>query len=389
MFAMCTEIYNGCKGIVVMKLDNQGRLAFDIYLILVITLFVFAIMYAMQIFMFIESKCCCNKSDKNEKREKKNEELDLFKCLIAIIYMALKAVHICLAACAVLIDIFTLQECCWCCGFSYTLRNIITFVVTMAFYFCLLANNAIILNAFIDFNIKNQTILNCTNLTIVSLVFIILLIIWEVIYFFGFSLYKPEYARDIEKLKCPIKCNNVVSDVEQQKFAPRLVRFMRSIEIDSYFCLLGNFCGSTNLEHILRCHKKLHIPIKKCNPYYCLTCRCNYLVGFHQTDPKFLRSIALNGLRLGRVGMFGSGIYFARSIADTYGKAQNEGGAIIVALVDMGKMKTVYYANRSITQNNLNFEGYDSVYAEAGGDLTRDEFVVYSPDRIKSWIICY
>ena len=97
--------------------------------------------------------------------------------------------------------------------------------------------------------------------------------------------------------------------------------------------------------------------------------------------------ISLTNFKPGGEGMFGGGIYFARSIDHTRGKAHNY-GSIICALVDMGRMKIVQQADRTITLEKLNAEGYDSVYAQAGGDLSRDEFIVYETSRVKKFIIC-
>ena len=53
-------------------------------------------------------------------------------------------------------------------------------------------------------------------------------------------------------------------------------------------------------------------------------------------------------------------------------------GALICALVEMGKIKYVSQPDSGITADKLAAEGYDSVYAVTKpGFLTRDEFVVY------------
>ena len=46
--------------------------------------------------------------------------------------------------------------------------------------------------------------------------------------------------------------------------------------------------------------------------------------------------------------------------------------------------------DRGITLDWLNSNGYDSTYAKAGiSGVNYDEFVVYEPERVKQWIICY
>ena len=54
--------------------------------------------------------------------------------------------------------------------------------------------------------------------------------------------------------------------------------------------------------------------------YYC-TGRKNYLIGFHQTTNDAAISMSMSPFKCGKEGMFGGGIYFARSINQTIGKA--------------------------------------------------------------------
>ena len=68
-------------------------------------------------------------------------------------------------------------------------------------------------------------------------------------------------------------------------------------------------------------------------------------------------------------------------------------GALICALVDLGRMKIVEFSDRSITLRKLNDEGYDSVYMpgiilDPNGRVNRDEFVVYEKHRVKKIIVC-
>ena len=68
-------------------------------------------------------------------------------------------------------------------------------------------------------------------------------------------------------------------------------------------------------------------------------------------------------------------------------------GAVICALVDLGRKKIVEISDRSITLQKLNNEGYDSVYVPGiiptpMGRVSRDEFVVYEKHRVKKFIVC-
>ena len=58
-----------------------------------------------------------------------------------------------------------------------------------------------------------------------------------------------------------------------------------------------------NLEHVLKCHSYLKERPKN----------ATHLIGFHQTDKEAAFQIALNDFKPGRKGMFGGGIYFART----------------------------------------------------------------------------
>lgn len=91
--------------------------------------------------------------------------------------------------------------------------------------------------------------------------------------------------------------------------------FLRLEELDTGVCIAGKYCISNSIEHILKCHKNLHIPTRWCNPIY--LCANNYYIGFHQTNVDSAMKIAKSDFRKGSEGMFGGGIYFARSIHET------------------------------------------------------------------------
>ena len=104
-------------------------------------------------------------------------------------------------------------------------------------------------------------------------------------------------------------------------------------------------------------------------------------------------------MRLTSEGWFGDGIYFARSYDNTFGKIGKDGGydALIVALVDMGNVK---YVNNSLETESKRHGGtgrdvgFDSIYVHGQGVKKRDietvddEFLVYDPQRIVSFIVC-
>jgi hypothetical protein len=99
--------------------------------------------------------------------------------------------------------------------------------------------------------------------------------------------------------------------------------------------------------------------------------------------------------------MFEKGIYFARTIDHTDQKALNN-GAVICALVDLGNKKVPTKWTKQSYDINLEWlqslDGgpFDSIYAKkgvtekgSGQMISNDEFVVYEPERVKKWIVCY
>jgi hypothetical protein len=116
----------------------------------------------------------------------------------------------------------------------------------------------------------------------------------------------------------------------------------------------------------------------------------NLLTLYHSTSAEAAGGIIARGFRsTATSGMFGVGIYFARSPEETVGKAQYGANdpVILECSVNMGRMKTVRLADRSITLQKLRAEGYDSVYAEASNlpnGVSRPECIVFESDRIVS-----
>jgi hypothetical protein len=63
-----------------------------------------------------------------------------------------------------------------------------------------------------------------------------------------------------------------------------------------------------------------------------------HYIGFHTTDPDAAIGIAHSEFRPGTCGWLGPGVYFARSVQGTIGKAKSDGGAYIIAEIRMGKV---------------------------------------------------
>ncbi|UJR34222.1 hypothetical protein I4U23_021628 [Adineta vaga] len=140
---------------------------------------------------------------------------------------------------------------------------------------------------------------------------------------------------------------------------------------------------------------KSRIPCKKSDefdnqPHY---------IGFHTTDPDAAISIAHSEFRPGTCGWIGAGVYFARSIVGTIGKAKSDGGAYIIAEIRMGK---VYEVERDvITKGHEKFnpeiydfahhskwqEKFDTCYMLQNPE-SRDEFVIKDAKKqIVKWVM--
>ena len=152
-------------------------------------------------------------------------------------------------------------------------------------------------------------------------------------------------------------------------------------------CRYGdNVCYRTNLRHILEEHSENHVPAT--NPTG--STEGNIRIGFHQTHEKAasLISTGYTGFRCGTSGMFGGGIYFAVSIAETKHKA-HEKGVILACKVDVGRVYQVSAACNLMTLAQLKSMGYDSLEARPhpGFLSTGIEFVVYEPWRVKEFML--
>ncbi|CAF1117340.1 unnamed protein product [Adineta steineri] len=111
-------------------------------------------------------------------------------------------------------------------------------------------------------------------------------------------------------------------------------------------------------------------------------------VGFHRTTAESAVAIAHSDFRQSMKGsqMLGFGVYFARSIARTEGKARFA-GALICAEIRMGRVKEVTFDQLYTVRNsNAWWTDYDTVYYNHKED-DRDEFCVKDPAQILKWVI--
>ncbi|CAF1329983.1 unnamed protein product, partial [Didymodactylos carnosus] len=111
----------------------------------------------------------------------------------------------------------------------------------------------------------------------------------------------------------------------------------------------------------------------------------NIYIGFHRTTPEAAVSIAHSDFAIStkhQSTMLGHGVYFARSMEDTEGKA-NADGAYICAEIETGRVKEVGPGAKkdSLRGTTYLWEDYDTVYYNHSND-SRDEFCVKSASQI-------
>jgi len=106
---------------------------------------------------------------------------------------------------------------------------------------------------------------------------------------------------------------------------------------------------------------------------------------YHQTGPTIGPLILAEGFRPGSRGWCGGAIYFATSPEATVTKAigaDSHTGFMIEAKVCLGKIKMEpKTCDENMNKAKLAGEGYDTIKFNPGDG---DEYVVYSPDRVKS-----
>ncbi|CAF2096451.1 unnamed protein product [Rotaria magnacalcarata] len=155
-------------------------------------------------------------------------------------------------------------------------------------------------------------------------------------------------------------------------------------------CSDGDRCTNRRLEHILIFHSKDFKPQKRYCDVQQKSPGKNLYIGFHRTTAEAAVSIAHSDFAIStnnKSTMLGHGVYFARSMAETEGKA-NANGAYICAEIEMGKVKEVGPGPEkdSLRGTTHLWKEYDTVYYNHTKD-SRDEFCVKSPDQILKWII--
>lgn len=135
-------------------------------------------------------------------------------------------------------------------------------------------------------------------------------------------------------------------------------------------------CNNRKLEHILICHYSDYNPQQRWPE---ISSETDIYIGFHRRNPKKAIEMAHNGMELSKLNsdvkhtnprdgteskdlMLGIGIYFARSIDGTKGKARTT-GAIMCAEIRMGKVRVIERADiPSVINSNAWHQEYDTIY---------------------------
>jgi hypothetical protein len=147
-------------------------------------------------------------------------------------------------------------------------------------------------------------------------------------------------------------------------------------------------CKNRKLEHILIFHLSDYQPQPRWSEVKRLNASTDTYIGFHRTTAKSALLIAHSAFRRSTTPpqMLGFGIYFARSIENTLGKARFA-GAIIAAEIRMGNVKEVkQYELHTVRNTDRWYPEFDTVYYNHENDQ-RDEFCVYDESQILKWII--
>ena len=164
----------------------------------------------------------------------------------------------------------------------------------------------------------------------------------------------------------------------------------RTKSLGNRLCKEGDQCSNHTLEHIMIYHPSFHNPLARFVDLPEAASENGRYIGFHQTSVQAAVCIAHSDFNISTnryTTLLGHGIYFARSIEGTRGKA-NQAGAFICAEVNMGRVKRVDRNSYSgaYQGNNNWWKKYDTIYYCHDND-ERDEFCVKSPDQILQWVI--
>ncbi len=163
----------------------------------------------------------------------------------------------------------------------------------------------------------------------ISVGFVVLMMTLDYYQYRVWWYYRPDGAYK----KCRCCCCKQQFHPSHQRFlpAPLLGIYRENHIIGNRPCKYtasGN-CPDLSLEHIVIFHAFNFKPLRRYRPGVDTT-----YIGFHRTKPEYAVGIAKTGFRISSTPpqMLGFGVYFARSFADTDGKARAAGKLILFIL---------------------------------------------------------
>ncbi|CAF0880702.1 unnamed protein product [Adineta steineri] len=196
--------------------------------------------------------------------------------------------------------------------------------------------------------------------------------------------YKPNFVRLEQKI---ILCNTTLSTKHKRDLPYPLLGNMRTSKHGDKLCT-NKPCTNRELEHILVFHLDDHQPQPRWSELKRLNPSADTYIGFHRTSAHAAASVAHSYMHssIKPPQMLGFGIYFARSIENTLGKARFK-GAIMAAKIRMGNVKEVTLNELNIVRNtDERHPEFDTVYYNHKEDH-RDQFCVYDEKQVLKWII--
>ncbi|CAF1445932.1 unnamed protein product [Adineta ricciae] len=218
----------------------------------------------------------------------------------------------------------------------------------------------------------------------ISFIFLLLNSILDYYHYRIWWHYKPKFVRLEQEIILP----NTTFSIKHKRYLPySLLANQRTGQHGDTLCT-NDPCNNRELEHIVIFHSSDYQPqprwseLKRSNP------SSDTYIGFHRTSAHAAAAIAHSDFHRSDKPpqMLGYGIYFARSINNTIGKARFH-GAIIAAEIRMGKVKEVTINELSTVRNTDTWHPeFDTVYYNHENDR-RDEFCVYDETQILRWIM--
>jgi len=219
---------------------------------------------------------------------------------------------------------------------------------------------------------------NLTVVLAISCIFLFLQFLMDYYHYRVLWHYKPYDDNQPRKTLSP----------KHKRYLPyHLLGHNRTETLGNYPCKNTTFCTNRKLEHIMIFHSTDYQPQPRWSAVRENT-NDDIYIGFHQTKPEHAILIAHSDFRRSEKPpqMLGFGIYFARSLKNTFGKARNQ-GAFICAQIRMGRVKEITRSQlHQVKDSNAWWNEYDTVYLN-NDEEKRDEFCIKDSSQIIKWVI--